>query len=196
MSSRMTSSSSCGPSCSSPWAVSRSATASRTAGCWRFSATGSAAPSRASTFTLSYCSSQLSSWCVSFALLHGSPLICVRFAQVISTFISHTIASVLLVPIAKEVGASMPGDRSNLLIFITGLICSTGMGMPVSGFPNQTAYVRVGSFWICDLHCVCSKCDPGGRNGSTIPIERRLPEERCTREYHRDICEIAFVRSP
>ncbi|OSC96955.1 Sodium/sulfate symporter [Trametes coccinea BRFM310] len=58
---------------------------------------------------------------------------------VISTFISHTIASVLLVPIAKEVGASMPGDRSNLLIFITGLICSTGMGMPVSGFPNQTA---------------------------------------------------------
>ncbi|CDO75104.1 hypothetical protein BN946_scf185010.g29 [Trametes cinnabarina] len=58
---------------------------------------------------------------------------------VISTFISHTIASVLLVPIAKEVGANMPGDRSNLLIFITGLICSTGMGMPVSGFPNQTA---------------------------------------------------------
>ncbi|KAI0750174.1 Sodium/sulfate symporter, partial [Daedaleopsis nitida] len=58
---------------------------------------------------------------------------------VISTFISHTIASVLLVPIAKEVGQNMPQDHSNLLIFITGLICSTGMGMPVSGFPNQTA---------------------------------------------------------
>ena len=25
------------------------------------------------------------------------------------------------------------------VVFITGLICSTGMGMPVSGFPNQTA---------------------------------------------------------
>jgi len=60
--------------------------------------------------------------------------------QIISTFISHTIASVLLVPIAKEVGKNIPGgDRSNLLIFITALICSTGMGMPVSGFPNQTA---------------------------------------------------------
>ena len=48
----------------------------------------------------------------------------------------------LLVPIAKEVGQNMPGgDKSNLLIFITGLICSTGMGMPVSGFPNQTACV-------------------------------------------------------
>ncbi|EGO24899.1 hypothetical protein SERLADRAFT_356336 [Serpula lacrymans var. lacrymans S7.9] len=58
---------------------------------------------------------------------------------VISTFISHTIASVLLVPIAKEVGSNLPGNHANLLIFITGLICSCGMGMPVSGFPNQTA---------------------------------------------------------
>lgn len=59
--------------------------------------------------------------------------------QVISTFISHTIASVLLVPIAAEVGANLPIPQPNLLIFLTGLICSTGMGMPVSGFPNQTA---------------------------------------------------------
>jgi phosphate transporter len=59
--------------------------------------------------------------------------------QVISTFISHTIASVLLVPIAKAVGDNLPGEHANLLIFITGLICSCGMGMPVSGFPNQTA---------------------------------------------------------
>ncbi|KAI0077806.1 Sodium/sulfate symporter [Panus rudis PR-1116 ss-1] len=58
---------------------------------------------------------------------------------VVSTFISHTIASVLLVPIAKEVGSKLPGNHQNLLIFLTGLICSTGMGMPVSGFPNQTA---------------------------------------------------------
>ncbi|KAF8885871.1 SPX domain-containing protein [Gymnopilus junonius] len=58
---------------------------------------------------------------------------------IISTFISHTIASVLLAPIAQEVGRALPGDQSNLLVFITGLICSCGMGMPVSGFPNQTA---------------------------------------------------------
>ncbi|RXW22189.1 hypothetical protein EST38_g3659 [Candolleomyces aberdarensis] len=58
---------------------------------------------------------------------------------IISTFISHTIASVLLVPIAKEVGSHLPGQPTNLLIFITALICSAGMGMPVSGFPNQTA---------------------------------------------------------
>lgn len=58
---------------------------------------------------------------------------------IVSTFISHTIASVLLVPIAAEVGSSLEGNPKNLLIFITGLICSAGMGMPVSGFPNQTA---------------------------------------------------------
>ncbi|KAH7884888.1 SPX domain-containing protein [Phlebopus sp. FC_14] len=73
---------------------------------------------------------------------------------VISTFISHTIASVLLVPIAKEVGRSMPGDRSSLLIFLTGLICSTGMGMPVSGFPNQTAATQeddLGQFYLSNI---------------------------------------------
>lgn len=59
---------------------------------------------------------------------------------VVSTFISHTIAAVLLVPIAKQVGDSFPdGDYRRLLIFLTALLCSTGMGMPVSGFPNQTA---------------------------------------------------------
>src|ERR1700744_2673522 len=58
---------------------------------------------------------------------------------VISTFISHTIASVLLVPIASEVGKNLPEPHPRLLIFIIGLVCSTGMGMPVSGFPNQTA---------------------------------------------------------
>lgn len=58
--------------------------------------------------------------------------------QVVSTFISHTIASVLLAPIAMQVGLNMGGER-NLLVFLTGLICSCGMGMPVSGFPNQTA---------------------------------------------------------
>jgi len=58
---------------------------------------------------------------------------------VVSTFISHTIASVLLVPIAQQVGKDLPGSPSNLLIFVTALTCSTGMGMPVSGFPNQLA---------------------------------------------------------
>ncbi|TFK24815.1 SPX-domain-containing protein [Coprinopsis marcescibilis] len=77
-------------------------------------------------------------------LVHGFSLYTVvlilsPIVLLISTFISHTIASVLLVPIAQEVGNNLPGKPTNLLIFVTALICSAGMGMPVSGFPNQTA---------------------------------------------------------
>ena len=89
-------------------------------------------------------------WCVSVLFCPFSLRSCIITntygcpwsGQIISTFISHTIASVLLVPIAQEVGTHLPGQPVNLLIFITALICSAGMGMPVSGFPNQTAYVE------------------------------------------------------
>ncbi|KIO25061.1 hypothetical protein M407DRAFT_15305 [Tulasnella calospora MUT 4182] len=78
------------------------------------------------------------------AMVHGlsmySVVLLLSFiVLVVSTFISHTIASVLLVPIAKEVGTNLPGSPARLLIFVTGLAASTGMGLPVSGFPNQTA---------------------------------------------------------
>ncbi len=53
--------------------------------------------------------------------------------------ISHTIAAVLLVPIAARIGDSMSEPHPRLLIMATALICSAGMGLPVSGFPNMTA---------------------------------------------------------
>ncbi|KAG6877951.1 hypothetical protein C0993_001569 [Termitomyces sp. T159_Od127] len=71
--------------------------------------------------------------------LYGVVLILSPVVLIISTFISHTIASVLLVPIVKKVGDNLPGNHQNILILVTALICSAGMGMPVSGFPNQTA---------------------------------------------------------
>ncbi|GAA6061062.1 hypothetical protein JCM10212_000105 [Sporobolomyces blumeae] len=58
---------------------------------------------------------------------------------VIATFISHTIAAVLVVPIAAQIGAAMDVPHPRLLIFATSLICSAGMGLPVSGFPNLQA---------------------------------------------------------
>jgi len=43
------------------------------------------------------------------------------------TFISHTIASILLVPIAQlEAGRGLPGVHANLLVFLMGLMYSTG----------------------------------------------------------------------
>jgi len=58
---------------------------------------------------------------------------------VLSTFISHTIAAVLLVPIASQIGNSLKEPHPRLLIMTTALICSAGMGLPVSGYPNMAA---------------------------------------------------------
>ncbi|GAA6054153.1 hypothetical protein NBRC10513_006151 [Rhodotorula toruloides] len=58
---------------------------------------------------------------------------------VLATFISHTIAAVLIVPIAAQIGDAMKTPHSRLLVFATSLICSAGMGLPVSGFPNLQA---------------------------------------------------------
>lgn len=45
----------------------------------------------------------------------------------------------LLVPIASRIGDALPDPHPRLLIMATALICSAGMGLPVSGFPNMTA---------------------------------------------------------
>ncbi|KAK4049903.1 low-affinity phosphate transporter [Microbotryomycetes sp. JL221] len=58
---------------------------------------------------------------------------------IIATLISHTIASVLVVPIAAQIGSAMQVPHPRLLIFSTALICSAGMGLPISGFPNLQA---------------------------------------------------------
>lgn len=58
---------------------------------------------------------------------------------VVATFISHTIAAVLLVPIAAQVGESLETPHPRLLIMVTTLVASAAMGLPVSGYPNQIA---------------------------------------------------------
>ncbi|KAK4700099.1 phosphate transporter, partial [Phenoliferia sp. Uapishka_3] len=58
---------------------------------------------------------------------------------VIATLISHTIAAVLLVPIAARLGSGMEVPHPTLLIMATALISSAGMGLPISGFPNLQA---------------------------------------------------------
>lgn len=60
-------------------------------------------------------------------------------ALVVATFVSHSIATVLIAPIAAQIGAALDPSHSTLLIMATALICSSGMGLPVSGFPNLMA---------------------------------------------------------
>lgn len=67
-------------------------------------------------------------------------LVCLlSIGLVVATFISHTIAAVLLVPIAAQVGESLENPHPRLLIMATALVASAAMGLPVSGYPNQIA---------------------------------------------------------
>ncbi|EJS41896.1 pho91p [Saccharomyces arboricola H-6] len=76
---------------------------------------------------------------------------------VMATFVSHTVAAMIIVPLMSEIGSNLPsGDHSRLLIIIAALLCSSAMGLPTSGFPNVTAismidevgdrYLTVGTF--------------------------------------------------
>lgn len=74
-----------------------------------------------------------------------------------ATFVSHTVAAMIIVPLMSEIGANLPsGNHSRLLIMVAALLCSCAMALPTSGFPNVTAismlnevgdrYLTVGTF--------------------------------------------------
>ncbi|KAH3687989.1 hypothetical protein WICPIJ_001021 [Wickerhamomyces pijperi] len=75
---------------------------------------------------------------------------------VMATFVSHTVAALIIVPLVAEIGNSMEDPHANLLIMISAFLCSCAMGLPTSGFPNVTAisltddfgdrYLTVGNF--------------------------------------------------
>ncbi|ORX50527.1 Sodium/sulfate symporter [Hesseltinella vesiculosa] len=58
---------------------------------------------------------------------------------VFSTFVSHTVAALIIIPIVQQVGNNLPIPHPNLLVMGAGLACSTGQALPISGFPNLTA---------------------------------------------------------
>ncbi|KAL6453466.1 PHO87 Inorganic phosphate transporter PHO87 [Candida maltosa Xu316] len=58
---------------------------------------------------------------------------------VIATFVSHTVSALIIIPLVKEVGESLPKPHPLLLIMGVALIASGAMGLPTSGFPNVTA---------------------------------------------------------
>jgi phosphate transporter len=57
---------------------------------------------------------------------------------VIATFISHTVAALIILPLVHSVGLGMEQPRPNLLVMGSALMCSAAMGLPTSGFPNMS----------------------------------------------------------
>ena len=58
---------------------------------------------------------------------------------VVATFISHTVAALIVLPLAHTVGQGLPEPRPNVLVMGAVLMCSGAMALPTSGFPNMTA---------------------------------------------------------
>lgn len=75
---------------------------------------------------------------------------------IMATFVSHTVAALIIIPLVSEIGENMANPHPRLLIMASALLCSAAMGLPTSGFPNVTAicmtdefgkpYLTVGTF--------------------------------------------------
>ncbi|KAI1371731.1 SPX domain-containing protein [Hypoxylon crocopeplum] len=70
--------------------------------------------------------------------LYGVLLIFSSLTLVIATFISHTVAAVIILPLVSDIGKEMDKPHPNLLVMGAVLMCSAAMGLPTSGFPNMS----------------------------------------------------------
>lgn len=75
---------------------------------------------------------------------------------IVATFVSHTVAALIILPLVQSIGLRMDDPHPRLLVMSAALLCSCAMGLPTSGFPNVTAicmtdevgrpYLTVGNF--------------------------------------------------
>ncbi|CAG1981321.1 unnamed protein product [Fusarium graminearum] len=78
--------------------------------------------------------------------LYGVLVVFSTLILVIATFISHTVAALIFLPLVFDVGAAMDQPHPNLLVMGGVLMCSAAMGLPTSGFPNMTAIMKEDPF--------------------------------------------------
>ncbi|KAF2096713.1 SPX-domain-containing protein [Rhizodiscina lignyota] len=71
--------------------------------------------------------------------LYGVLVVFCALILVVATFISHTVAALIVLPLVAQVGQGMKEPHPNLLVMGSVLMCSAAMGLPTSGFPNMTA---------------------------------------------------------
>ncbi|KAH5161026.1 hypothetical protein HBH69_036870 [Parastagonospora nodorum] len=71
--------------------------------------------------------------------LYGVLVVFCALILVVATFISHTVAALIVLPLVQQVGQQMAEPHPNLLVMGAVLMASGAMGLPTSGFPNMTA---------------------------------------------------------
>ena len=58
---------------------------------------------------------------------------------IITSFISHTVGALILLPVIAQIGDQLEDPRPRTLVMCAALLCSGGMCLPVSSFPNMNA---------------------------------------------------------
>lgn len=77
---------------------------------------------------------------VSHLSIYGVLVVFASLILVVATFISHTVAALIILPLVQQVGAGMKEPHPNLLVMGSALMCSAAMGLPTSGFPNMSKW--------------------------------------------------------
>lgn len=70
--------------------------------------------------------------------LYGVLVVFAGLILVVATFISHTVAALIVLPLVQQVGQGMSEPHPNLLVMGSVLMASAAMGLPTSGFPNMS----------------------------------------------------------
>lgn len=70
--------------------------------------------------------------------LYGVLIVFSGLILVVATFISHTVAALIMLPLVRQIGVSMDDPHPNLLVMASALMCSVAMALPTSGFPNMS----------------------------------------------------------
>jgi phosphate transporter len=123
--------------------------------------------------------------------LYGVMVVFAALILVVATFISHTVAALIVLPLVQQVGQGMNEPHPNLLVMASVLMCSAAMGLPTSGFPNMSKLIRLHLFQA--LTNLRNSCYHDGRsaNGTTLPASQGFldPWRSCLcphvfRRYH------------
>jgi len=130
---------------------------------------------------------------VSGLSVYGVLVVFAALILVVATFISHTVAALIILPLVAQVGTGMKEPHPNLLVMGSALMCSAAMGLPTSGFPNMSKPFPP----LDPVECPISKImltwcvqhsrnhDGSPRNRRPIPASQALPDTWNTELDHR-----------
>jgi len=114
--------------------------------------------------------------------LYGVLVVFSTLILVIATFISHTVAALIFLPLVFDVGVAMDQPHPNLLVMGGVLMCSAAMGLPTSGFPNMSKLP--GPLARAYQLTWCSRDHEGRRRGPEISPCEAFHQQRRTEQHH------------